>query len=373
MALGFCEQGLLVASSEFVLKSSPVRRSLEQRLADDIRSSLTRAGFRDFKIERRAARILVRGIPDTYRAASIVGKVFGIAYAAPVDIVPGRLDEVLQAVVKIADENLVRGESFAIRSRHSTISQLSRKEIETRGGAEVLRRLADRQVLVDLKNPDLLISIDTADDLALIYRDRTLGPGGLPLSSRWRMIVVLDSGVFAILAAVAMMRRGCFVEPFIPTSHHDSEFAEETQLSLAKLLRGLVPRSQYFGYLVDLDASPKIVDTSGSKLSSVRRIAAQFAITNKFRGLVFSDICGDISRVSRNYGLLPTFYPLLGLDSEELSSLCDFAGISKQELNSQLTRHRDQNNPNVISNPIGSVCVDKIPLGVAEVHDHIAC
>ncbi len=342
---------------------------------DDLRSSLTRAGFRDFKIERRAARILVRAVSDPDRAASILGKVFGVAYAAPVDIVPGRLDDVLQAVVKNADESLTRGESFAIRSRHSKISQLPRREIEIRGGAEILRQLADRELVVNLKEPDVLISVDTADDLALIYRSRIPGPGGFPLSSRWKMIVVLDSGVLSILAAVAMMRRGCLVEPFIPTSRRASKFTKGTQLAFAKMLGELVPRPQYFGYVVDLDAIQKTVGISGISLDSVRRMAAQFAIT-KFRGIICSDICGDISQVCKNHYKMPTFYPLLGLEFEELNSLCDLVGISKQELSSQLAaEHKDLNDSTeLVDDPVGDITIDKIPLGLAtEVHDHIAC
>ena len=342
-------------------------------MADDLRSSLTRAGFRDFKIERRAARLLVRAVSEPDRAASILGKVFGVAYAAPVDIVPGRLDDVLQALVKNADESLTRGESFAIRSRHSKISQLPRREIETRGGAEILRQLADREVTVNLKEPDVLISVDTADDLALIYRNRVPGPGGLPLSSRWKMVVVLDSGALSVLAAVAMMRRGCLVEPFIPTSRHGYRFAKETQLTLAMMLGELVPRPQYVGYVVDLDAIKKPDGDSEVSLNSVRKMAAQFAIT-RFRGIIFSNISGDISQVSKNQ--MPTFYPLLGLDFEELNSLCDLVGISKQELSSQLAaEHKDLNDSTELADDhVGDIIIDKIQLGLAtEAHDHIAC
>jgi len=340
---------------------------------DDLRSSLTRAGFRDFKIERRAARILVRAVSDPERAASILGKVFGVAYAAPVDIVPGRIDDVLQAVVKNADESLAQGESFAIRSRHPKISQLPRREIETRGGAEVLRQLADREVIVNLEEPDVLISVDTADDLALIYRKRVPGPGGLPLSSRWKMIVVLDSGFFSILAAVAMMRRGCLVEPFIPTSRRGSKFVKETQLTLARRLGELVPRP-YIGHVVDLDViqKPGISEISDQ---SVRKMAAQFAIT-KFRGVIFSDICGDISQVSMNHYQVPTFYPLLGLEFEELSSLCDLAGISKDEFNVQLSSERNKlKDPSELADDLGgNIVIEKVSLGLAtDVHDHIAC
>ncbi len=340
---------------------------------EELRSSMTRAGFREFKIERRAARILVRAVSDPNRAASILGKVFGVAYAAPVDIVPGRMDDVLQAVVKNADESLTRGESFAIRSRHSKISQLPRREIETKGGAEILRQLADREVVVNLKEPDVLISVDTAEDLALIYRNRISGPGGLPLSSRWKMIVVLDSGVFSILAAVAMMRRGCLVEPFIPTSQHVSKFAKETQLTLAKMLGELVPRPQYSGYVVDLDAVQKTVGIPGISLEHVRRMAARFAIT-KFRGIIFSDICGDISQFSKNHHQMPTFYPLLGLELEELNSLCDLVGISKQDFSSRLAAEQEDldESTELVDDPVGDIIIDKIPLGLAtEVHDHI--
>jgi adenylyl- and sulfurtransferase ThiI len=341
---------------------------------DDLRSSLTRAGFRDFKIERRAARILVRAVSDPERAALVLGKIFGVAYAAPVDIVPGRVDDVLQAVVKNADKSLTRGESFAIRSRHSKISQLPRREIETRGGAEILRQLADREVVVNLDEPDVLISVDTADDLALIYRNRIPGPGGLPLSSRWKMVVVLDSGFFSILAAFAMMRRGCLVEPFIPTSRRASKFAKETQLALARMLGKLVPRSQYFGHVIDLDAVPK-PGISEISLDRVRMMAAQFAIT-RFRGIIFADVCGDISKVSKNRYSMPTFYPLVGLEFEELNSLCDVVGISKQELRSKLAAEGEDLNgaSELTCDFVGDIIIDKIPLGLAtEIHDHIAC
>jgi len=364
--------GVLIASSEFVLKSSPVRRSLEHRLMDDLRSTLTRAGFRDFKLERRAARVLVRTVSDPDRAAALLARVFGVAYAAPVEIVPARLDDVLQAVVRFVDDHLGHGESFAIRSRHSKLSQLPRREIEQKGGAEVLRSLAGREVTVNLEEPDFLISVDTADDLALIYRDRIAGPGGLPLSSRWKMLVVVDSGIVSILAAVAMMRRGCLVEPFIPISAQLSRFAKGTQLALVKVLGELVPRPQYFAHVVDLDMTLK-ADTSQISSEGVRKMAVQYA-AHRFRGTIFSDVSGKISKVSKNYRS-PVFYPLLGLDVEELNSLCEFVGVSKRTLSPQLgVQYEDLNNDELFDYPVGDIVVMRLPLGLAtEVHDDIAC
>jgi len=339
---------------------------------DDLRSSLARAGFRDFKIERRAARILVRAVSDPDRAAAVLGKVFGVAYAAPVEIVPGNIDDVLQAVVRNAGNHLGPGGSFAIRARHSKISPLPRREIEIRGGAEILRLLAGKGVIVNLEKPDVLISVDTADDLALIYHSRVAGPGGLPLSSRWKMIVVVDSGILSILAAVAMMRRGCLVEPFIPVSTSSSRFAKGSQLGLVKVLGDLVPRPQYFAHVLDLDAITKD-ETSPISLEGVRRMAVQYA-AGRFRGVIFSDISGNISKVSENYRF-PVFYPLLGLEAEELNSLREFVGASKVALSRQLeVQVESLNNEGGLVNEFVVDNVKKLPLGlVAEIHDDITC
>ena len=76
--------------------------------------------------------------------------------------------------------------------------------------------MKDQSVRVDLKKPDLTISVDLTGDMVYVYGNRTQGPGGLPISSQWKMLAVLDSGPLTVLAAYAMMRRGCLVELFIP-------------------------------------------------------------------------------------------------------------------------------------------------------------
>jgi thiamine biosynthesis protein ThiI len=313
----------------------------------------------------------VRHVSNPDRAAARLARVFGVAYAAPVEIIPARLDDVVQAVVRVADKHLSHGESFAIRSRHSKVSQLPRREIEQKGGAEVLRSLAGREVTVNLEEPNFLIFVDNADDLALIYRNRIAGPGGLPLSSRWKMIVVVDSGVLSILAAVAVMRRGCLVEPFIPISAHSSRFAKETQLALAKVLGELVPRPQYFAHVVDLDMTVKD-GTSRISSEGVRKMAVQYA-ARRFRGTIFSDISGKISKVSKNYRS-PVFYPLLGLDVEELNSLCELVGVSKRTLSSQLRVQCENNQDELFDYPVGDIVVMRLPLGPAtDVHDDVTC
>jgi thiamine biosynthesis protein ThiI len=334
------EPVVVVASAEFALKSSPVRRTLEQRLADDLRSTLTRSGFAGFSIEKHAARLVIRGIADAEAAARCCAKVFGVAYAAPATLLPASMSEVTEVITRVAEKNLGRGQSFSIRAHRSQPSPLSRRDVEVQGGSEVLSALQSRAVKVDLKHPDLTILVDLAGDRAYVYRDKLTGPGGLPLSSQWKMLGVLDSGPLSILAAYAMMRRGCLVELLIPISEKGTLFQKELQLRYAKILGERVARPNYKAFILDFDAQipGRIDELAGPECRQLARsMAMRLAEEKKFRGLVFSDVVGQISADSRlRATTLPVFTPLIGMDKGDLLELCEMTGVAQDELLLQL-------------------------------------
>lgn len=224
---------MIVASSEFTLKSAPVRRTLEQRLQDDIRTALTRAGIENLRPEKHAGRIVIRGAQDAETVTNACSKVFGVAYAAHGLLVSASIDDIIHAIVQLASNRLEKGQTFAICAHRSGPTSLSRREIEILGGSEVLAKLKERLVRVDLTKPDVTVFVDLADDRAYVYSVKIPGPGGLPLSSQWKMLAVLDSGPLSLLAAYSMMRRGCMVELFIPVSTQIRIFDRDYQLDLA--------------------------------------------------------------------------------------------------------------------------------------------
>jgi thiamine biosynthesis protein ThiI len=343
--LSSSEPAVLVASAEFTLKSSPVRRTLEQRLIDDLKVGLTRNGLDGFKVEKDAGRIIVRGTQDAESAARCCAKVFGVAYAAPAIILPASMDSVMKTIVQLARETLKPGQSFAIRTHRATASPLSRRAIEINGGSEVLRALKDNEVKVNLKAPDLTIFVDLAGDRAYMYRQRLPGPGGLPLSSQSKMLTVLDSGPLSILAAYAMMRRGCLVEPLIPLSEAIPSFAKDQQLRLAQKLRNLVTRSSYRAFTIELDRLSGGARMSPSEYADakylVRLASLKLAREKKFKGVVLSDVAGEIATLQKEFIEAnrinpPIFQPLIGLKNEDLFGMCKEIGISEEELLSQM-------------------------------------
>jgi thiamine biosynthesis protein ThiI len=336
---------VLVASAESVLKSAPVRRTLEQRLVGDLKLSLTKAGYNEFSVERHAARIVIRGIQDSLGAAQCCSHVFGVAYAAPALMLPASLETVIEKIKETAEGILEPHQTFAIRCHRSSPSPLSRREIEVKGGSEVLQELSKLGISVKLKEPDVTISVDLAGERVYIYHSKLVGPSGLPLSSQWKLLAVLDSGVFTLLAAYAMMRRGCLVELLIPQSESMPLFKSDEQLNLARRLRALVTRQNYRAFVLQVDQlktiNPHHVDDSAYLRSLIRQAALELARRKHFKGIVCADVAGQIDYESEtdikspaDWGP-PVFQPLIGLDVVDLVELAREAGISSDELSNQ--------------------------------------
>ena len=330
---------VLVASSEFTLKSSPVRRTLEQRLIDDLKFALTRASFDGFRIEKEAARLVVLGAKGPGDPAIPCSSVFGVAYAGSCTIAHehASLEDVIGTIVSLAQQRLQTGQSFAVRAHRSTPGSISRRDVEVNGGAEVLQAMKQQAITVDLDDPDLTLYIDLVGEDAFVYCERLQGPGGLPLSSQWKMLAVLDSGPLSILAAYAMMRRGCVVELFIPISGVVNGLAARTQLDLAWRLDRLATRPNYKAFTLEIDGllekgSKDSHVRSGEWKQLVRSLAARFAKEKRFRALVLGDVSGNLDAATVARAELPVFYPLLGLEGEDLAELSTLAGVSTSEL-----------------------------------------
>jgi len=329
---------VLVASSEFTLKSSPVRRTLEQRLIDDLKFALIRASFEGFRIEKEAARLVVLGAKGPGNPAIPCSSVFGVAYAAPAQLLINvSLKDVTGTIVDLAQQRLQTGQSFAVRAHRSTPGGISRRDVEVNGGAEVLHFMKEEGIMVDLDNPDLTFYVDLVGEDAYVYCERLQGPGGLPLSSQWKMLAVLDSGPLSILAAYAMMRRGCVVELFIPISGMINGLAARTQLNLARRLDRLVTRPNYKAFTLEIDGllekSSKDVHVNSAEWRQlVRSLAVRFAKEKRFRALVLADVSGNLDAATVARAELPVFYPLLGLEAEDLAELSGLVDVSNSVL-----------------------------------------
>jgi len=333
------EPVVLVASSEFTLKSSPVRRTLEQRLIDDLKFALRRGNLECSRVEREAARFVVFGVKQTDTAAAYCSRIFGVAYAASARLLTNpNLDEITTEMVELAQRHLSPGQSFAVRAHRSTSGHIARRDVELQGGAKILSTIKDQGTRVNLDAPDVTFHVDLVGEDAYLYCERLKGPGGLPLSAQWKMLTLLDCGPLSILAACAMMRRGCVTELLVPLSTAIPNLSAKTQLPLAEKLAKLVTRPNHKAFTLEIDELLAARNPKASWRVWVRAMALGFAQENRFKGVVFGDISGRLpilnsANVASNQP--PVFHPLLGLERQDLTELSNLVGIDDSELLAQ--------------------------------------
>ena len=148
-------------------------------------------------------RFLIDAEADDSEVAARLSKVFGISWFAPVKLVPPDYSRILEDVLRFSAAD---GRSFRIVARRSDKSfPMSSQELAVKLGAEVVNATGKS---VDLSRPDLSVHVDVVRAGALIYSDKSRGPGGLPLGTAGRVMHLFSGGIDSPVAAWLLMKRG---------------------------------------------------------------------------------------------------------------------------------------------------------------------
>jgi thiamine biosynthesis protein ThiI len=213
---------VLVAYGEIGVKSSGVRREMVETLADNLRVLLA---DRDIaaEVEARWSRLLVspadsaaggRTADDgtAARIAEAVADCFGVVSARPCRSCPAELGAILDALSDLSNDAQA-GDSFAVRARRvgpETAHDFSAREIEREGG----RVIEDGTgAAVDLDAPDRTYRVEVRADTAFVSDREFAGPGGLPLGTQGRSVLLLSGGIDSPVAGYELLRRGCEIVP----------------------------------------------------------------------------------------------------------------------------------------------------------------
>jgi len=136
--------------------------------------------------------------------AGRLSKVFGISWFAPVNVVPEEYPKILESVLASSVGTEARTFRIAVR-RADKAFPASSQELAAKLGAEVMRATGKS---VDLSHPELSVHVDVVRGSALVYSDRSRGPGGLPLGTAGRVMHLFSGGIDSPVAAWLLMKRG---------------------------------------------------------------------------------------------------------------------------------------------------------------------
>jgi thiamine biosynthesis protein ThiI len=281
----------------------------------------------------RASRISGRILLPLKPAADIpeikkrLGKVFGIANFAEAWASPQAVEN-----LEINAWALIEGrsfKSFRIEARRADKSfPHTSVEINQRVGAYVDART---DAHVDLENPELTCWIEIVEKYALIYVERLPGPGGLPVGTSGKVVVLLSGGIDSPVAAWKMIKRGC--RPVFVHFHsfpYTNTESQEKAKQIARLLSNYCLRAKV--YLVPFAEIQRhiMVDTPlQTRVILYRRymmrLAEQIARREKARVLVTGDSVGQVaSQTIENIDVIsravrmPILRPVIGDDKVEI-------------------------------------------------------
>lgn len=324
---------MLISTAEFALKSQPVRQLLIRLLKRHIRFNLKRIGLENNKITQAGGFLIVSGFDDPEDAAKKLSHVFGVAHADACQRIALDLGEIAESAVRLAEQKLRPGDTFAIRARNFEPSKIKGKEIEVRAGAEVLARLPSG-LKVNLSNPDHTVRVFYGAKEAFVSSARFNGPGGLPVGSQGKLLGLATDPAYGPLSFYLLMKRGAMVWPVIPNFRPLlGENRPEEIIEGLRKLAPLVPRKGYSAHLMELDHdASRMLDEADESLQMAlalrlaHRALAHLIQTERALGLVTADVFGrngleslkDL-RIVEDIVKFPVYRPLLTLDEETMN------------------------------------------------------
>jgi thiamine biosynthesis protein ThiI len=236
---------VLVAYGEIGVKSAGVRREMVETLADNLGALLAdRESGAD--VETRWSRLVVHPDDSTDRAAAVrvaeaVADCFGVVSARPCATCPAERGAILDRLADLA-RDAPADDSFAVRARRvgaADAHDFSARGIE-RDGGQLIESATGASV--DLDAPARTYRVEVRADTAFVSVREFEGPGGLPLGTQGRSVLLLSGGIDSPVAGYELMRRGCEIVPlYVDLGDYGGPDHRARAVETARVLRRYAP------------------------------------------------------------------------------------------------------------------------------------
>ncbi len=325
------EELLIVKYGEAMLKGNN-RPFFVDRLMKNIRSALQGTGKFNIEKGRSMLYLIPQEQADLDQAAERVRCVFGVNVFHRAVKVEKDLEAIKEKSAEYFGPLLKRSHSFKIDARRTDKSfSYNTHEINTILGQHIADTFP--HLTVDVHQPEVTIYISVRKQGVFFYHEKERGPGGLPVGTGGKAIVLLSGGIDSPLAAWLIARRGVYTEAVHFHSYpYTSERSKNKVVDLARQL------SRYTGKLklhvfpftgiqeAIVENCPKdhvTIIMRRMMMKAAEKISlnngAQALVTGESIGQVASQTIESLSVTNASVDL-PVFRPLIGMDKEEVVS-----------------------------------------------------
>ncbi|MHA1132552.1 MAG: tRNA sulfurtransferase [Candidatus Helarchaeota archaeon] len=206
-------------------------------------------------------------------------------------------------------------------------------------GAYLLENINDRNISVNLSNPDHTFFIEIRDKEAFLFKEVIHGVSGLPYGSQGKLISLFSGGIDSPIASWLMMKRGCDIIPlFCDLTPYNTEAAYSRAVKVLQKLSEYSPLKKLLlfraphGFI--LEQLKGVIHPKNTCLMCKRimyRIAERLATQLNAKGIVTGENLGQVaSQTLDNLFILnqsvriPVFRPLIGFDKIEVITLSKY-------------------------------------------------
>ena len=308
------------------------RYLFEDALVGQIKRTLKKAEGR-FSVTKESGRIYVQalGAFDYEETVEALQTVFGVVGICPVVLLEDEgYERLSEDVIAYMDRTYPdKHKTFKVQVRRARKTYpLDSMELGRMLGGDILHALPDFSV--DVHHPEILLRVEIREHI-YVYSEILPGPGGMPLGTNGKAMLLLSGGIDSPVAGYMIAKRGVMVDAvYFHAPPYTSDRAKNKVVDLARLV------SRYSGpmrlHVVNFtDIQLYIYDQCPhDELTIIMRrymmkIAEAIAAKEGAMALITGESIGQVASqtvqslaVTNEVCTMPVFRPLIGFDKQEI-------------------------------------------------------
>ncbi len=329
-------KSFLIKYAEIAIKGKN-RYLFEDALVSQINHALKKVDG-SFRIRKEQGRIYVdaEGDYDYDETIEALKCVFGIVGICPlIQVEDEGFDRLAEEVIKhIETAYPDKHFTFKVNARRARKNYpLESMEINAQIGERILEAFPETSV--DVHKPEVMINIEIRS-MINIYSIIIPGPGGMPVGTNGKAMLLLSGGIDSPVAGYMIAKRGVTIDAtYFHAPPYTSERAKQKVVDLAKIV------AKYSGpinlHVVNFtDIQLYIYEQCPhEELTIIMRrymmkLAEHFAKENKCLGLITGESIGQVASqtlqslaATNEVCTLPVYRPLIGFDKQEIVEISE--------------------------------------------------
>ncbi len=289
-----------------------------------------------FQVTKDQGRVYVEavGVFDYEETVAALQRVFGVVGICPVVKIPNQDIEGLQKEVLSYMHQMYENatKSFKVHTRRvNKRYALNSMEVSAAIGEKILQEFPGLRV--DVHEPELILHIELRNYIC-IYSEILPGPGGMPLGTNGRSMLLLSGGIDSPVAGYMVAKRGvCIDAVYFHAPPYTSERAKQKVVDLAKKV------ARYTGairlHVINFaEIQMYIYDTCPHDELTIlmrrymMRIAEKIAMDTGCLALITGESIGQVASqtvqsiaATNDVCTLPVFRPLIAFDKEDIVTI----------------------------------------------------